>query len=107
MLLGLCLLIGLQPITAFANETGRALPTKAHVKAVFSNAAVTAGADSQICAATVKDKSGDFVLHYVYSKDGIWNVQLFDRVRDGLAEPYKSLIPVLEKDDDNKRDFFS
>lgn len=105
MLLGLCLLIGLQPITAFANETGRALPTKAHVKAVFSNAAVTAGADSQICAATVKDKSGDFVLHYVYSKDGIWNVQLFDRVRDGLAEPYKSLIPVLEKDDDNKKGF--
>ena len=62
-------------------------------------------ADSQICAATVKDQSGDFELHYVYSSDSIWNVQLFNRVRDGLAEPYKSLIPILEKDDNDKKGF--
>ena len=75
------------------------------MKAVFSETVGSAGADSQICAATVKDKSGDFELHYVYSSDSIWNVQLFNRVRDGLAEPYKSLIPILEKDDNNKTGF--
>ena len=104
MLLGLCLLIGLQPITAFANGGGTA-PTKAFVKAVFSEGVENNGADSQICVATVKDESGDFVLHYVYSSDTIWNVQLFNRMRDGLAEPYKSLIPVLKKNDDEKTGF--
>ena len=105
MLLSLCLLLGLMPMTAFADGTGSNGPVKAHVKAVYSNAAETAGADSQICAATVKDESGDFELHYVYSSDSIWNVQLFNRVRNGLAEPYKSLIPVLENDDNNKKGF--
>lgn len=103
LLLSLCLLVGLLPMTAFAYGTGsKASPTKAFVKAVYSEAVETAGADSQICAATVRDESGDFVLHYVYSSDCIWNVQLFKRVRGGLAEPYKSLIPVLEKDDSKK-----
>lgn len=87
-------------MTAFASDY-----TKAFVKAVYSEAVETAGADSQICAATVRDESGDFVLHYVYSSDCIWNVQLFNRVRGGLAEPYKSLIPVLEEDDDSKKGF--
>lgn len=105
MLLSLCLLLGLLPMTALAGGTGSYGPTKAHVKAVFSNAVETTGADSQICAATVKDESGDFELHYVYSPDSIWNVQLFDKVRDGLAEPYKSLIPELEKDDNDKKGF--
>lgn len=105
LLLSLCLLLGLMPMTAFADGTGSNGPVKAHVKAVYSNAAETAGADSQICAATVKDESGDFELHYVYSSDSIWNVQLFNRVRNGLAEPYKSLIPVLENDDNNKKGF--
>lgn len=45
------------------------------------------------------------MLHYVYSSDSIWNVQLFNRVRDGLAESYKSLIPELEKDDNDKKGF--
>lgn len=45
------------------------------------------------------------MLHYVYSSDSIWNVQLFNQVRDGLAEPYKSLIPVLENDDNDKKGF--
>lgn len=101
MLLSLCLLVGVAPMTTFADGTGRGAATKAFVKAVFSNAAETAGSDSRICAATVKDESGDFELHYVYSSDSIWNVQLFNRVRDGLAEPYQSLIPILENDDNN------
>ena len=63
--------------------------------------------DCHICAATVMDESGDFVLHYVYSSDSSWKVQLFNKVRDSFAEPYKSLIPILEKDDDEKKDFFS
>ena len=105
MLLSLCLIVGLLPVTALADGTEWDGPTKAFVKAVFSDAVETTGADSQICAATVKDQSGDFVLHYVYSSDSIWNVQLFNRVRDSLAEPYKSLIPVLEKDDHNKKGF--
>ena len=105
LLLCLCLMVGLLPMTAFADGTGSNGPVKAHVKAVYSNAAETAGADSQICAATVKDESGDFELHYVYSSDSIWNVQLFNRVRNGLAEPYRSLIPVLENDDNNKKGF--
>lgn len=100
LLLILCLLVGLLPMTAFASDY-----TKAFVKAVYSEAVETAGADSQICAATVRDESGNFVLHYVYSSDCIWNVQLFNRVRGGLAEPYKSLIPVLEEDDDSKKGF--
>ena len=105
VLLSLCLIVGLLPVTAFAGGTGSDAHTKAFVKAVFSNAVETTGADSQICAATVKDESGDFELHYVYSPDSIWNVQLFDKVRDGLAEPYKSLIPELEEDDHNKKGF--
>lgn len=105
MLLSLCLLVGVAPMTAFADGTGRGAATKAFVKAVFSNAAETAGSDSRICAATVKDKRGDFELHYVYSSDSIWNVQLFNRVRDGLAEPYQSLIPILENDDNHKKGF--
>lgn len=100
LLLAICLVAGLMPMTALAGT-----PTKAFVKAVFSNTAETAGADSRICAATVKDENESFVLHYVYSSDCIWNVQLFNRMRDGLAEPYKSLIPVLEKDDDSKNGF--
>ena len=99
VLLSLCLLVGLAPRTALA------VSTKAHVKAVFSEAVETAGVDCHICAATVMDESGDFVLHYVYSSDIGWKVQLFDRVRDSLAEPYQSLIPILEKDDDNKKGF--
>lgn len=105
ILLSLCLIVGLLPVTALADGTEWDGPTKAFVKAVFSNAVETTGADSQICAATVKDESGDFELHYVYSPDSIWNVQLFDKVRDGLAEPYKSLIPELEKDDNDKKGF--
>lgn len=105
LLLSLCLIVGLLPMTALADGRGWDGPTKAHVKAVFSDAVETTGADSQICAATVKDESGDFELHYVYSPDSIWNVQLFDKVRDGLAEPYKSLIPELEKDDNDKKGF--
>ena len=105
ILLSLCLIVGLLPVTALADGTEWDGPTKAFVKAVFSNAVETTGADSQICAATVKDQSGDFVLHYVYSPDSIWNVQLFNRVRDSLAEPYKSLIPELEKDDNDKKGF--
>ena len=105
LLIVTCLVLGLTPMTAFADGTGRGTATKAFVKAVFSETVGTAGSDSRICAATVKDKRGDFELHYVYSSDSIWNVQLFNRVRDGLAEPYKSLIPVLEKDDNNKKGF--
>lgn len=105
LLLVICLVVGLTPMTAFADGTGRGTVTKAFVKAVFSETVGTAGSDSQICAATVKDKRGDFELHYVYSSDSIWNVQLFNRVRDGLAEPYKSLIPILENDDNNKKGF--
>lgn len=105
ILLSLCLIVGLLPVTALAGGRGWDGPTKAFMKAVFSETVETAGSDSRICAATVKDKRGDFELHYVYSSDSIWNVQLFDRVRDGLAEPYKSLIPILENDDNDKKGF--
>lgn len=105
ILLSLCLIVGLLPVTALAGGTGSYGPTKAHVKAVFSNAVETAGADSRICAATVTDESGDFVLHYVYSPNAIRSNELMDQIRDGLEEPYKSLIPVLEKDDNDKKGF--
>lgn len=105
ILLSLCLIVGLLPVTALAGGRGWDGPTKAFMKAVFSETVETAGSDSRICAATVKDKRGDFELHYVYSSDSIWNVQLFNRVRDGLAEPYKSLIPILENDDNDKKGF--
>ena len=105
ILLSLCLIVGLLPVTALAGGRGWDGPTKAFVKAVFSDAVETAGADSQICAATVTDESGDFVLHYVYSPNAIRSKELMDQIRDGLEEPYKSLIPVLEKDDNDKKGF--
>ena len=58
LLLVICLVVGLTPMTAFADGTGRGTVTKAFVKAVFSETVGTAGSDSQICAATVKDERG-------------------------------------------------
>ena len=46
LLLAICLVAGLMPMTAFAGGTGRFNgPTKAFVKAVFSDTVEAAGAD--------------------------------------------------------------
>ena len=99
ILLSLCLIVGLLPVTALAGGRGWDGPTKAFVKAVFSDAVETAGADSQICAATVTDESGDFVLHYVYSPNAIRSKELMDQIRDGLELSliHISCVYILEK----------
>ena len=65
LLIVTCLVVGLTPMTAFADGTGRGTVTKAFVKAAFSETVEAAGSDSWICAATVKDKRRDLELHYV------------------------------------------
>lgn len=86
MLLSLCLLVGLLPVTAFAADP----PTKRDTYNVYSDAAIAGGADSQVYAVTIKNVDGED-LHYVYSPNVNSNASI-EKIREGLKEPYKSLI---------------
>lgn len=104
MLLSLCLLLGLLPMTAFASDA----PIKRNTYHVYSDAAIAGGADSRVYANTVTVKrdgyDGDeiLVLHYVYSPNAIHSNELMEKIRAGLSEPYKSLVPTFEEGDSNR-----
>ena len=93
ILLSLCLLVGLLPVTAFAAD-----PLKRNTYHVYSDEVIAGGADSQVYAVTIENVDGED-LHYVYSPDAIRVNALMEQIRAGLEEPYNSLIPIFEEDD--------
>ena len=93
MLLSLCLIVGLLPVTAFAADD----PIKRNTYHVYSDEVIAGGADSQVYAVTIKNVDGED-LHYVYSPNAIHSNNLMEQIRAGLSEPYKSLIPTFEED---------
>lgn len=105
LLLCLCLMVGLLPMTAFADGTG---PTKRNTYSVYAENVINGGSDSQVYANTVTVKrdgyDGDeiLVLHYVYSPNAIHSNELMEKIRAGLSEPYKSLVPTFEEGDYNR-----
>ena len=104
ILLSLCLIVGLLPVTAFAADP----PTKRNTYNAYSDEVIAGGADSQVYANTVTVKrdgyDGDeiLVLHYVYSPNAIHSNELMEKIRAGLSEPYKSLVPTFEEGDYNR-----
>ena len=91
LLLSLCLMMGLLPMTAFASE-------KRDTYHVYSDEVIAGGADSQVYAVTIENVDGED-LHYVYSPNAIRVNALMEQIRAGLEEPYNSLIPIFEEDD--------
>lgn len=104
LLLSLCLLVGLLPMTAFAADP----PIKRNTYSVYAENVINGGSDSQVYANTVTVKrdgyDGDeiLVLHYVYSPNAIHSNELMEKIRAGLSEPYKSLVPTFEEGDSNR-----
>ena len=98
LLLCFCLMMGLLPMTAFASDA----PIKRYTYNAYSDDVIAGGADSQVYAVTIKNVDGGD-LHYVYS-GGIASVihseDLMDQIREGLSEPYRSLIPTTFEDDE-------
>lgn len=92
LLLSLCLMMGLLPMTAFAKAVVR------DTYNIYSDEAVAGGADSQVYAVTIEDVDGED-LHYVYSPNVPHVIDLMDQIRAGLSEPYKSLVPTFEDND--------
>ena len=92
ILLSLCLMMGLLPMTAFAKTVAR------DTYNIYSDEAVAGGADSQVYAVTIEDVDGED-LHYVYSPNVPHVIDLMDQIRAGLSEPYKSLVPTFEDND--------
>ena len=93
MLLSLCLMMGLLPMTAFAADP----PTKRNEYNVYSANVINGGSDSQVYAVTIENVDGGD-LHYVYSPNAIHSNELMEQIRAGLEEPYKSLVPTFEED---------
>ena len=91
ILLSLCLIVGLLPMTALAADP----PTKRNTYNVYSDEVIAGGSDSQVYAVTIKNVDGAD-LHYVYSPNVIHSKDLMEEIRAGLEEPYKSLIPTFE-----------
>jgi len=91
ILLSLCLLLGLLPMTAFASDA----PIKRNTYNVYSDEVIAGGADSQVYAVTIENVDGED-LHYVYSPDVNSNASI-EKIREGLKEPYKSLIPNFDE----------
>ena len=89
LLLSLCLLVGLLPMTALAAE-------KRDTYNLYSDEVIAGGADSQVYAVTIENVDGED-LHYVYSPNAIHSKDLMEKIRAGLAEPYKSLVPTFEE----------
>ena len=94
ILLSLCLIVGLLPVTAFASDP----PIKRNTYNVYSDEAIAGGADSQVYAVTIENVDGED-LHYVYSPNAIHSKDLMEKIRAGLEEPYKSLIPTTFEGD--------
>ena len=92
ILLSLCLLVGLLPVTAFAADP----PTKRDTYNAYSDEVIAGGSDSQVYAVTIENVDGAD-LHYVYSPNAIHSNELMEQIRAGLDEPYKSLIPTFEE----------
>ena len=90
MLLSLCLIVGLLPVTAFAADD----PIKRNTYHVYSDEVIAGGSDSQVYAVTIENVDGED-LHYVYSPNVNSNASI-EKIREGLKEPYKSLIPTFE-----------
>ena len=93
ILLSLCLLVGLLPVTAFASDA----PIKRDTYNVYSDEVIAGGSDTQVYAVTIENVDGED-LHYVYSRDVIHSEDLMEKIRPGLEEPYKSLVPTFEED---------
>ena len=89
ILLSLCLLVGLLPMTALAAE-------KRDTYNLYSDEVIAGGADSQVYAVTIENVDGED-LHYVYSPNAIHSKDLMEKLRAGLEEPYKSLVPTFEE----------
>ena len=94
LLLSLCLLVGLLPMTALAAE-------KRNTYNVYSDEVIAGGSDTQVYAVTIENVDGKD-LHYVYSENAIHSNELMEQIRAGLAEPYESLIPTFEEGDSNR-----
>ena len=94
LLLSLCLLVGLLPMTALAAE-------KRNTYNVYSDDVIAGGSDSQVYAVTIENVDGAD-LHYVYSPNAIHSNNLMEQIRAGLEEPYQSLIPTFEEGDSNR-----
>ena len=77
ILLSLCLIVGLLPMTAFAAE-------KRNTYNVYSDEVIAGGADSQVYAVTIENVDGED-LHYVYSPN----------VNSNASVSYTHLIGVL------------
>ena len=88
MLLSLCLMMGLLPMNALAAE-------KRNTYNVYSDEVIAGGSDSQVYAVTIENVDGAD-LHYVYSPNAIHSNELMEKLREGLSESYKSLIPTFE-----------
>lgn len=95
ILLSLCLLVGLLPVTAFAADA----PIKRNTYNAYSDEVIAGGADSQVYAVTIENVDGED-LHYVYSRDVVHSKDLMGEIREGLSEPYKSLIPTTFEGDE-------
>ena len=93
ILLSLCLIVGLLPMTAFASDA----PIKRNTYNVYSDEVIAGGSDSQVYAVTIENVDGED-LHYVYSRDFVHSNELMEKLRAGLSEPYKSLVPTFEED---------
>lgn len=79
-------MVGLLPVTAFASDA----PIKRNTYNAYSDEVIAGGSDTQVYAVTIKDESGED-LHYVYSPNVNSNASI-EKIREGLKEPYKSLI---------------
>ena len=88
ILLSLCLLVGLLPMTALAAE-------KRNTYNVYSDEVIAGGSDTQVYAVTIENVDGAD-LHYVYSPNVNSNASI-EKIREGLKEPYKSLIPNFDE----------
>ena len=91
ILLSLCLLVGLLPVTAFAADD----PIKRNTYHVYSDEVIAGGSDTQVYAVTIENVDGAD-LHYVYSPNVNSNASI-EKIREGLKEPYKSLIPNFDE----------
>ena len=95
LLLSLCLLVGLLPMTAFASDA----PIKRNTYNVYAENVINGGSNSQVYAVTIKNVDGAD-LHYVYSENAIHSNNLMEQIREGLSEPYRPLIPTTFEDDE-------
>ncbi len=86
-------MVGLLPVTAFASDA----PIKRNTYNVYAEKVITGGSDTQVYAVTIENVDGED-LHYVYSRDAIHADALMEEIRQGLEEPYKSLIPTFKED---------